>query len=76
MSLIAHLNPLKRIKNCFVPVKFGKRVYDQGNRVFCWTMIDNQREKRERCATHSKNTELHYHKVDFELSTKALLVSF
>lgn len=42
----------------------------------CWTITENQREGREGWSTHSKNTLLHYHKVDFVLSTKALFMYF
>lgn len=42
----------------------------------CWTIMGNQREAKERWDTHSKNILLHYHKVDFVLSTKALFMYF
>lgn len=41
----------------------------------CWTMIENQRGEKERCATRSSNTKHHDRKVHLELSNDALLLS-
>lgn len=81
-SLWQHISiPLREERSALFPQSWGRESMIKITKLFffflfCWTITENQREVRERWATHSKNTKPHYHKVDFVLSTRAFLVSF